>query len=51
LFSGGLPLKDLKSNGYPAFAGLLIGKQKIIKSLRPLRLCGELLRKEIFDDR
>jgi hypothetical protein len=41
LFPGGQPLKYLKSNGHPAFAGPLTGKQKIIKPLRSLRLCGE----------
>jgi hypothetical protein len=41
LFSGGQPLKYLASNGYPAFVGPLTGKQKMIKPLRSLRLCGE----------
>jgi hypothetical protein len=41
LFSGGQHLKYLTSNGYPVFAGLLTGKQKMIKPWRSLRLCGE----------
>jgi hypothetical protein len=40
LFSGGQPLKYFTSNGYPAFVGPLTGKQKMIKPLRSLRLCG-----------
>jgi hypothetical protein len=37
-FSGGQPLKYLKSNGYPAFTVPLTGKPKIGKPLRSLRL-------------
>ena len=40
LFSGGQPLKYFTSNGYPAFVGPLTGKQKMIKPLRSLRICG-----------
>ena len=46
-FSGGQPLKYLKSNGYPAFTVPLTGKPKIGKPLRSLRLCGEYVELKI----